>query len=195
MKLFDDLIENFEKLPGIGHRTAERLAYAILDKDQEYVTNFSNTLLKSKEKIHPCPKCGLYTDEDLCEVCKDNNRVQNSIIVVSSTRDALAIENVIHDYKYFVLNGNISLLKNITPDKLNIDILLNRIDQENIQEVILATDSTLDGETTAQYLSNLLSSKNLNVYRIGYGLPYGSEIDYLDKFTIERAIKNKNKLN
>lgn len=195
MKLFDELIEYFEKLPGIGHRTAERLAYAILDKDDNYVSDFSNTLIKAKEKIHPCPKCGLYTDQDLCEVCKDQSRISSSIIVVSSTRDALAIENVMKNYKYFVLNGNISLLKNITPDKLNIDMLLKRIKEESINEVILATDSTLDGETTAQYLTNLLSKKDINVYRIAYGLPYGSEIDYLDKFTIERAIKNKNKLN
>lgn len=193
MKSLDNLIECFEKLPGIGHRTAERLAFSILNQDIYEVNKFSQSLLDVKNKIKKCPNCGIYLDEKVCDICNDPERDQSTLIVVSSYKDAMAIENVTKKYKYFILNGNISLLRNVTPEKLNIDVLQNRIQKENIKELILATDSTLDGETTARYLSNIF--KNIvNVTRIAYGLPMDSELDYLDTLTIERAIKGRNKI-
>ena len=193
MKILEKLIESFEKLPGIGPKTAERLAYSVLDLDDEYVKEFAQNLIDAKTKIKRCKICGMYCDGDICDVCKDKDRISDTLIVVSSTKDAIAIEKATKKYKYFVLNGNISLLKNITPDKLNIPLLLTRIETENIKEVILATSSTLDGETTARYLSNILENK-VKVTRLAYGLPMGSELEYLDTLTLEKAISGRNKI-
>ena len=191
----EKLIEDFQKLPSIGSRTAERLAYAILNMDAESVQKFSIDLTNVKEKIHPCPICGMYTDKEICDVCSDiDNRDKSKLIVVSTTRDALAIEKSFSDYPFHVLNGEISLLKNITPDKLNIDSLIKRIRENNINEIILATNPTVEGETTALYISKLLEKDNVIVTRLATGLPMGGELDYLDSLTINRALNGRVKI-
>src|SRR5574344_917195 len=163
----EQLIDSFEKFPSIGHRTAERLAYAVLEMDENTVQEISKNIINAKSKIHPCKICGMYTEDEICDICKDiENRDPSKLIVVSTTKDAFAIEKINTSYKYHVLNGDISLLKNITPDKLNIASLLERIKNENIKEVIIATNPTVEGETTAQYIAKILEKENVTVSRL-----------------------------
>lgn len=191
LKSIDSLIESFEKLPGIGHKTAERLAYAVLNMDENVVKEFSSSLLDVKAKIHQCKNCGIYTEQEICEICSKNNREPNILLVVSYSKDAYTIENITQKYKYHVLNGEISMVKGITPDKLRIKELLERIKNENINELILATNPTIEGETTSQYILNLLKDTDIKISRLAYGLPMGGEIDYLDSLTIDRALNGR----
>lgn len=191
LKSIDSLIESFEKLPGIGHKTAERLAYAVLNMDENVVKEFSSSLLDVKAKIHQCKNCGIYTEQEICEICSKNNREPNILLVVSYSKDAYTIENITQKYKYHVLNGEISMVKGITPDKLRIKELLERIKNESINELILATNPTIEGETTSQYILNLLKDTDIKISRLAYGLPMGGEIDYLDSLTIDRALNGR----
>ena len=195
LKSLNSLIESFEKLPGIGHKTAERLAYAVLNMDVETVDVFSNALMDVKNKIHPCPICGIFTENLVCDICNSSERIPTTLVVVAHSKDALSIEKITKKYKYHVLNGEISMMKGITPYKLTISQLLSRIETENINELILATNPTIEGETTAQYILNLLRNKNITISRLAYGLPMGGEIDYLDSLTIDRAFTGRTKLN
>lgn len=195
LESIEKLTSDFEKLPGIGHKTAERLAFSIIDLDMDAVNEFSKDIISVKEKVHPCRICGMYTDNDICDICKDiSNRDKTKLIVVSSSKDALAIEKTCSSYLFHILNGNISLVKNITPDKLNIESLLKRIDELGVNEVILATNPTVEGETTARYIAKLLENKNIIVTRLATGLPMGGEIDYIDPLTIGRAISGRVKI-
>lgn len=195
LKSLQNLIENFEKLPGIGHKTAERLAYSVLNMDENTVSNFAKSLLDTKNNIHPCPICGVFTESPVCSICESQDRDTSTLIVVARSKDALSIEKITNKYKYHVLNGEISMMKGITPDKLTITQLLARIETENITELILATNPTIEGETTAQYIFNILKNKGVTVSRLAYGLPMGGEIDYLDSLTIDRALSGRTKLN
>lgn len=194
LESIEQLIDSFEKLPSIGHRTAERLAYAVIDLPDEDIQELSKNLINVKNKVHTCPNCGMFTDKEICNICSDSDRISDTLIVVSNTKNALSIENTTQKYKYHVLNGDISLLKNITPDKLNIDSLLLRISKENIKEIILATNPTIEGETTAQYIAKLLQEYDVTVSRLATGLPIGGEIEYLDSLTIDRAISGRTKI-
>ena len=194
LESIEQLIDSFEKLPSIGHRTAERLAYAVIDLPDEDIQELSKNLINVKNKVHTCPNCGMFTDKEICNICSDYDRISDTLIVVSNTKNALSIENTTQKYKYHVLNGDISLLKNITPDKLNIDSLLLRISKENIKEIILATNPTIEGETTAQYIAKLLQEYDVTVSRLATGLPIGGEIEYLDSLTIDRAISGRTKI-
>ena len=195
LKSLQNLIESFERLPGIGHKTAERLAYATLHMDRSVVEKFSTALMDVKDKIHPCPICGVYTEDTICSICNSDERSNGTLIVVAHSKDAISIEKITQKYKYHVLNGEISMMKGITPDKLTIKQLLARIETENINEIILATNPTIEGETSAQYIFNLLKSSNITISRLAYGLPMGGEIDYLDSLTIDRALTGRTKLN
>lgn len=194
LKSLQNLIESFERLPGIGHKTAERLAYAVLNMDQSSVERFAQSLMDTKNKIHPCPICGVYTEEPICEICSSEDREPTTLVVVAHSKDALSIEKISKKYKYHVLNGEIAMMKGITPDKLTIAQLLARIESEGITELILATNPTIEGETTSQYIFNLLRNKNISISRLAYGLPMGGEIDYLDSLTIDRAFTGRTKL-
>lgn len=194
LKSLEQLIMSFEKLPGIGHKTAERLAYSILKMENNDVVDFSNSLLLVKNNIHQCEICGIYTEDKICSICKENNREGNILLIVSYSKDAYSIEKITSKYKYHVLNGEISMLKGITPDKLRIRELLQRINDEKIQEIILATNPTIEGETTSQYIYNLLKDKDIRISRLAYGLPMGGEIDYLDSLTIDRALSGRTRL-
>ena len=195
LKSLQNLIESFERLPGIGHKTAERLAYAVLNMDKDSVERFSNALIDTKTKIHPCPICGVFTEDPVCNICNSDDRSTSTLIVVAQSKDALSIEKITQKYKYHVLNGEISMMKGITPDKLTIKQLLARLETENITEIILATNPTIEGETTAQYIFNLLKNSNILISRLAYGLPMGGEIDYLDALTIDKALTGRTKLN
>lgn len=192
-KKFLDLIEMFEKLPGVGSKTASRFAFGLLDRSDEEIAIYIDNL-KSIRDIKRCKTCGFLSDEDECLICKDHNRDKSTIMVLAYPQDVLAIERT-ENYKglYHVLNGLISPSKGIYPEDINIDNLLKRIN-ENIKEVIIAVSPTMDGEMTALYLDKLLKERNVLVTRIAHGLPMGSSIDYADDLTIIKALSNRVKL-
>ena len=193
-KAFNDLIEVFKRLPGVGSKTAERYAYCLLNEDEATLKYFSELLADLKSNIKYCKICHNMCDDDLCDICKNENRDHNIICVVESTKDVNAMEKTgeFHGV-YHVLNGLISANKGILPENINIDTLLKRINS-NTKEIIIATNPNIDGETTALYISNLLKEKNVLVTRLAYGLPMGGHLDYADEMTLIKAIEGRKKL-
>ena len=194
-KSLQDLIDSFAMYPGIGPKTAERLAFFTIQKmKKEHVDLFSKNLINAVDTIKKCSICGNFTDEDVCEICKDSNR-NNTLIVVESSKDVIVFERINqYNGKYHVLNGLISPLNGVGPDEIGVNKLFDRIKTENISEVIVATSSTIDGEMTAMYITNYLRDSNVEVYRIGYGLPAGADIEYADDITLIRALEGKRKI-
>lgn len=185
-----ELIESFMLLPGIGPKTAERLAYhTILKLSFEQVEKFSKSLLLAHTNIKKCNVCGNLTDQDKCDICKDTYR-ENTILVVESSKEVNAFEKTKqYNGKYHVLNGLISPMNGTGPDDLKINNLFERITNENIQKIIIATSATIAGEMTAMYIKNSLQDKNIEVYRIGYGLPAGGDIEYADEVTLMKSLE------
>ena len=191
----DNLIGEFQKLPTIGRKSAERLAMNIVDRDQADIKDFANALLEVKEKIHRCEICGNLTEDDICDVCKDITREEDFICIVEDVKDLIAIEKSgAYHGKYHVLGGLISPSDSIGPDELNIDKLLNRIEKEGINEIILAISSTIEGETTSLFLTSLLNEKSIKVTKIAQGIPVGSNLEYFDQLTLERAIEDRREI-
>lgn len=188
IKFLDNLAKSFEKLPGVGKKTAQRYAYYVVEKlSIEDVETFSKVLVETKQKIRYCNKCGMLTDQDTCEICSSKYRDKAQIMVVRSTKDVLAIEKTSqYNGLYHVLGGLISPLDGVGPDDLNIDSLVSRLD--GINEIIIATSFTPSGETTALYLEKILNKEGLKISRIGYGIPAGGDIEYIDELTLKRAI-------
>ena len=195
LKALVRLEESLAKLPSIGKRSAERMAFAMLEMDEEDLNEFSDAIRELKSKIHLCPICGNITEDDKCSICADESRDQTTLMVVSSPKDVMAFENA-EEYHglYHVLGGTISLSKGKGIDDLNIPSLLDRVDEGNIKEIIIATNPTVDGETTALYLAKLLENKNVNVTRLAYGLPMGGNLDYADALTLAKAIEGRRKI-
>lgn len=191
----NNLIEEFQKLPTIGRKSAERLAMNIVERDDADIKDFSKALLEVKEKIHRCEICGNLTEAEICDICKDITREEDFICIVEDVKDLIAIEKsgAFHG-KYHVLGGLISPSDGIGPDELNIDKLLNRIESEGIKEIILAISSTIEGETTALFLTSLLNEKNVRVTKIAQGIPVGSNLEYFDQLTLERAIEDRREI-
>ncbi|MFO3716295.1 recombination mediator RecR [Anaerococcus cruorum] len=191
----NNLIEEFQKLPTIGRKSAERLAMNIVERDETDIKDFSKALMEVKEKIHRCEICGNLTEAEICDICKDITREEDFICIVEDVKDLIAIEKsgAFHG-KYHVLGGLISPSDGIGPDELNIDKLLNRIDSEGINEVILAISSTIEGETTTLFLTSLLNEKNVRVTKIAQGIPVGSNLEYFDQLTLERAIEDRREI-
>lgn len=188
MKFLDSLSQHFEKLPGVGKKTAQRYAYYVLEKmSKEEIQEFAKELEKSKESVKYCKVCGILNTHEQCEICTSNYRDNKKIMVVKDTKDVLAIEKT-RQYNglYHVLNGLISPLDGVSPDDLNIDSLEKR--SKDVDEIIIATSFTPNGETTALYLERILKKENLVISRIGYGLPAGGDIEYVDELTLKRAI-------
>ncbi len=194
-KSFERCMEGFKKLPGVGSKSAERYAFTMMDCSLEEVQEFAEALIKLKTSIKVCPICGNISENDVCMICEDKSRDFSTICIVQSAKDVIAMEKT-QEYKgvYHVLNGLISTRKGILPDDLNIDSLLKRID-ETTKEVILATNATVEGETTALYLDKLLANKNILVTRIAYGIPIGGHLDYADELTLIKAIEGRQKIN
>ena len=192
---FENLINGLKKLPGVGGKSAERMAYQILNMDDADISNLANSLLESKNKLTKCKKCGCMAEDDLCEICKDESRDSKTLCIVQTSKDVYALEKV-KNYRgvYCVLNGVISASLGITPNDLNLNAIVNRIEQEEIQEVILATNPNIEGETTALYIAKLLEGKNVEVTRLAYGLPVGASLDYADEFTLIKAMQGRRKL-
>lgn len=196
-KFLENLTACFEKLPGVGKKTASRYAFSVIEKmTDEEAERFSRVLLETKKQIKKCKICGMFTlDEETCEICSNKYRNKEQIMVVKDAKDVLAIERTgQYNGMYHILGGLISPLDGIGPEQLNILNLESRIN-ENLKEIILATSFTMAGETTALYLEKILSRDNLIVSRIGYGLPAGGDIEYVDALTLKYALdgrKNKN---
>lgn len=191
-----NLIEQFQKLPTIGKKSAQRLAMSIVLSDEKSVKEFSDALIDVKEKIKYCENCGNITEDNLCDICKDITRNEDCLCVVEDINDLIAIEKsgAFHG-KYHVLGGLISPSDGIGPEELNIEKLLKRITDENIKEIILAISSTIEGETTSIFLSNLLAKKNVRLSKIAQGIPVGSNLEYFDQLTLERAIEDRREVN
>jgi recombination protein RecR len=193
----EKLVHELNRLPGIGPKTAQRLAYYILRSKDAYTDKLSEALLRVKAEVHTCPECFSYTDRDLCKFCEDPHRQTESLCVVEEPSDISRIESsgAFHG-KYHVLHGVISPLDGISAKHLKIQELINRVDAaaENgtpITEVILALDADLEGDTTALYLAKIFQSKNVRITRIAHGIPMGSDIDFIDDRTMGRAMENR----
>lgn len=192
---FSALVDSFSKLPGVGAKSAERMAYSVLEMDEDDAIAFSDAIKNVKTRISRCPKCGLFQEDGECEVCGDIGRNHDVCIVVAQPRDALAFEKL-NDFKgvYHVLGGVLSPTKGVGPEELKIDELLNRIEEEGIKELIIATNPNMDGETTALFIAKLLEGKNVAVTRLAYGLPMGASLDYADTLTLGKALEGRRKL-
>lgn len=189
------LVEQFERLPGIGYKTAKRLAYYVLGLSDEEVKQFSDSILEAHDKIHTCKVCCNLTDQELCTICENPSRDHSVICVVENPRDVVAMERT-HDYSgsYHVLHGVISPLNGIGPEQLRIKELLGRIHGDDVKEVIMATNPTVEGEATAMYLSRLLKPLGVKVTRLAYGIPVGGDLEYADEVTLSRALEGRSEL-
>ena len=195
LKSINNLIDAFKLLPGVGHKSAEKMAYSVLDMSPENVQNFSNALLKVKKNIHHCPICGVFTEDNVCEICSNESRDKSKIIVVSYPKDVNAFEKLgTYNGLYHVLNGVLSAINGVSVDDLNISSLLDRISEGKVNEVIIATNPTTEGETTALYLAKILENFNVNVSRLAYGLPMGGHLEYADSLTLSKALEGRKKI-
>lgn len=193
-KKFETLIEAYRRLPGVGLKTAERYAFQTLEWDEETIDMFIQAMMDVKTGLKQCEVCGNLAENDECDICKDYTRNKHIICVVQSAKDVIAMEKT-KEYAgvYHVLNGVISTSKGILPDDINIDSLLERINDET-SEIIIATNPTVEGETTALYLSKLLDKYKVTVTRIAHGLPMGGHLDYADELTLIKAIEGRKKM-
>lgn len=189
------LLEQLEKLPGIGPKSAQRLAFHVLRGNTQDAENLAQAIRDVREKIKPCSRCGNYTDLEICDICTDPRRDEHFLCIVAEPRDLMAIENS-GEFKgrYHVLGGVISPIEGIGPEQLSINALVRRIAEEGISEVILAVPPTVEGETTANYLANLLKPRNVRVTQLARGLPFGGELDYADQITIAGAVRGRREL-
>ncbi len=191
----EHLTDCFESLPSLGRKTAQRLAYAVLKMPSEKAKSFAEAIINAKEKIHYCKKCCNFTDKEFCDICSDNSRDKSIICVVEDPRDIVAIERTQEfNALYHVLHGVISPLNGVGPDEICIKELLNRIKSEQICEIIMATNPTVEGEATAMYISKLLKPMNIKVTRLAYGVPVGASLEYADEVTLSRALLGRNEI-
>ena len=195
LKALVRLEESLVKLPSVGRRSAERMAYALLGMEEEDLLEFSDALKNLKQSIHVCPICGFLAEEEKCEICENKDREQDVLMIVSYPKDVIAFENAeTYHGLYHVLNGVISLGKGGSVEDLNIDPLLERVKKQHFKEVIIATNPTIEGEATALYIAKLLEGKVGNVTRLAYGLQMGGNLEYTDSLTLSKAIEGRRKL-
>ena len=190
----NNLIECFKHLPGIGEKTAERLALSLLDSEDSLIELFSNSISNLKENVKRCSRCHSYSEGDLCDICKDKSRVNDTICVVENPKDVVAIEKL-GTYKglYHVLDGLISPMNGKNPEDLNINSLLQRIKNENIKEIIFVLTPNIEGETTSLYISKKIDD-NIIISKIAHGVPIGANMDYIDSLTLEMALENRTRI-
>lgn len=192
LKSIIDLTNSFKKFPSVGSKSAERMAYALLDMDKSEIDEIINAIENISTKVHQCPICGVLTENNICSICEDKNRNHSTCIVVSHSKDVLAFEEIgTYHGVYHVLNGEISAYHGVTPKDLRISELLDRIDKEDIKEIIIATNPNIEGDTTALYLAEILKNKNVKVSRIGFGMPIGGQLDYTDSYTLKKSLENR----
>lgn len=190
------LIEKFEKMPSIGRKSAQRIAFYILNLTNEEATDFADAILDAKKKMKFCSVCQTLTDSDTCSICASTERDKKTICVVEDSRDVMAIERTKEfSGTYHVLHGLISPMDGVTPDQLKIKELLTRVATDEVEEVIMATNPTVEGDATALYISRLLKPFEVKVTRLAYGIPVGGELEYADSDTLMRAIEGRSILN
>ncbi len=187
----EKLVEQFRRLPGVGYKSAVRMAFAVIDMDKETALEFSDAISEAKEKIKVCSVCNNISDGEICPICSSETRNRAVICVVEGVKDIIAIEKV-NEYNglYHVLGGLISPSDNIGPEKLAIKELLSRID-DGVKEIIVATTPSVEGEATALYLSRLIKPLGVSVSRLAYGIPAGGELEYTDELTLSRALEGR----
>ncbi len=191
----EKLVEQFERMPGIGHKSAQRLAYYVLNLSQPQARELADAVIEAHTKIRYCSRCCNLTDRELCPVCANPARDHELICVVETPRDAAAVENT-REYKgvYHVLHGSISPLNGVGPDDLTIKQLLSRIGSAEAREVIMATNPTVEGDATALYISKLLKPMGVKVTRLAYGIPVGGDLEYADEYTLAKALEGRNEI-
>lgn len=191
----EKLIESFEKLPSIGHKTAIRLAFHMIDMSNNEIEEFTKSITDAKQKLTYCSTCFNITDTDPCPICSNPKRDQSTICVVEDVRDIMAMERT-HEYKgvYHVLHGTISPMNGIGPEDIKIKELLNRIRDNEVKEVIIATNPRVEGEATSIYLSKLIKAFNIKVTRIAHGIPVGGDLEYTDEITLMKAMEGRHEI-
>lgn len=188
----NNLIECFKKLPGIGEKSAERMALSAIEMDEDVLKLFSKSLSDVKIKIKRCKECNNLSEDDLCEICKSKDRNKKIICVVEEAKNVILFERIgTYNGLYHVLDGLISPLDNVNPEDINIDKLLSRIKNNEIEEVILAVKPSIEGETTSLYISKLLENENVKVSKIAHGVPIGVDMEYIDALTLEMALEDR----
>ena len=190
-----ELISQFERLPGIGKKTAQRLAYNILEQPPERAEKFAEALVNARRKIHFCKICQSFTDLEVCSICDDIRRDKSVICVVAEPKDVMAFERT-REFTgvYHVLHGVISPLDGIGPEQLRIKELMARLSDGEVKEIIMATNPTVEGEATASYISRLVKPMGVKVTRLAYGIPVGGDLEYADEFTLARALEGRNEI-
>ena len=191
----EKLIESFERLPSIGHKTAVRLAFHMLDLSKEETDEFINSIINAKEKLKYCSNCYNISDTDPCPICSSPKRDNSVICVVEDVRDVMAMERT-HEFKgvYHVLHGTISPMNGIGPEDIKIKELLNRIANNDIKEIIIATNPRVEGEATAIYISKIIKPLGIKVTRIAHGIPVGGDLEYTDEVTLSKALEGRREL-
>lgn len=194
-KSFENLRQSFENLPGIGEKSAERFVFSIMKWDLDDIEEFSNNLIDFKTKIKKCSICGHICEDDICDICKDDTRNKNIICVVEDSKKVFMLEKTgSYNGQYHVLGGLISPIDDINPEDINIYSLVNRRINDELEEIIIALNSSIEGETTSLYIQKILKKYNVNVSRLSYGIPMGSDIEYIDPIMIEKAIEDRKKV-
>lgn len=194
-KSLNNLIESYKRLPGVGEKTAERLALATLDFKKEELDFFAKAVIDVKNKIRRCTNCFNISETEICDICSDKRRDTKSICVVEDIKSVILFEkNALFDGQYHVLNGLISPINGVEPKDINIDFLLNRIKRDEIKELIIAVKPSLEGETTAMYITKKLENTGVLVTKIAHGIPMGADMEYIDAVTLEKALFERTKI-
>ncbi len=190
-----NLADQFARLPGIGGKTAQRLAFHVLSLPLEEAEEFADAILEAKKQVHTCPRCQNLTDREICPICDDDMRDSSVICVVAEPKDVIAMERS-REFRgvYHVLHGVISPLNHVTQDDIKIKELLIRVGTENVREIIMATNPDTEGEATAMYISRLLRPMEVKVTRLAYGVPVGSQLEYADEVTLSRALEGRQEI-
>ena len=194
-ELLQNIIDFYKKLPGIGDKSAERMALSTLNLSKEEIEKFAKVIIESKEKLGKCKICGHLTENDTCSICDNDNRNHNLICVIEDYKSVFSFEKVGNfNGVYHVLNGLISPMDGIGPEDINISSLVKRIEGLENPELILALKSSIEGETTTLYIKKIFENKNVTISRLSYGIPIGAEIDYLDIITLDKALEDRKKI-
>lgn len=195
MNALDELIDSLSRLPGVGKKSATRLAYHLLGADSTFNRKLAEQIGTIKERITACSVCGNYTEEDPCDICRDSSRERTVICVVEQPQDVAVLEQT-HEFRglYHVIGGVISPIDGIGPEDLRIGSLMSRIDREGVEEIILATNPTVEGDTTALYISKMVEKRSVKVSRLALGLPVGGDLEYADRLTIARSLRHRTAL-
>ena len=188
----NQLIESFKILPGVGEKSAERYAYAILDLDEDLVSQFASSIENIKDSIQRCSICNSITDKNICSICLDKTRENNTLFVVDDPKNVFLFEKLnMFNGKYHVLNGLIDPLEGVNPEDIGIDSLIKRIEDEDFKEIIFALKPSIEGETTSLYIKKILDGMNVKITRLASGVPIGADMEYIDSLTLERALSDR----